>query len=92
MKKARLIKEKDITVAVAELKAHLSKYLKLARSGKEVVITDHKTPVAKILPFHSGLGLISARQPPSRIHRHAALPATGEMDSLSLLMEDRGRR
>jgi prevent-host-death family protein len=40
-------------VNVAELKNQLSKYLRFARSGEEVVIRDRNLPVAKLVPFSS---------------------------------------
>ncbi len=39
------------TAAVSELKARLSKYLNQVKSGEEVLITDHGTPVARLLPI-----------------------------------------
>lgn len=41
------------TVNVAELKNQLSKYLAVAKSGKEVVIRDRNLPVAKLVPFNA---------------------------------------
>ena len=39
------------SVNVAELKNRLSKFLKFARAGEEVVIRDRNLPVAKLIPF-----------------------------------------
>lgn len=39
------------SVNVAELKNRLSKYLRFARGGEEVVIRDRNLPVAKLVPF-----------------------------------------
>jgi prevent-host-death family protein len=39
------------SVNVAELKNRLSKYLRFAQSGEEVVIRDRNLPVAKLVPF-----------------------------------------
>jgi prevent-host-death family protein len=39
------------SVNVAELKDQLSKYLKFAKGGEEVVIRDRNLPVAKLVPF-----------------------------------------
>jgi len=39
------------TVNVAELKNQLSKYLRFAKSGEEVVIRDRSLPIAKLVPF-----------------------------------------
>jgi len=35
------------TASVSELKAHLSKYLRMVRRGGEVQILDHGRPVAR---------------------------------------------
>lgn len=39
------------TVNVAELKDQLSKYLRFAKGGEEVVIRDRNFPIAKLVPF-----------------------------------------
>ena len=39
------------TVNVAKLKNQLSKYLRFAKSGEEVVIRDRNLPIAKLIPF-----------------------------------------
>jgi prevent-host-death family protein len=39
------------SVTVAELKKQLSKYLKFAKQGEEVIIRDRNLPVAKLVPF-----------------------------------------
>lgn len=36
---------------MAELKANLSSYLRRVKAGSEVVITEHGSPVAKIVPL-----------------------------------------
>lgn len=38
-------------VSVRDLKNNLSKYLKLVRQGEPVVVTTHRTPVARLLPI-----------------------------------------
>jgi len=37
-------------VAISELKARLSEYLKAVRAGEEVIVTDRGLPVARIAP------------------------------------------
>jgi prevent-host-death family protein len=37
-------------VGIAELKAHLSAYVRAAQKGKEVVIKDRNTEVARLVP------------------------------------------
>ena len=39
------------SVQIAELKNHLSAYLRKVRTGEEVVICDRKTPIAQIVPL-----------------------------------------
>jgi prevent-host-death family protein len=39
------------SVTVAQLKNQLSKYLKFAKQGEEVIIRDRNLPVAKLVPF-----------------------------------------
>lgn len=41
------------SVNVAELKNRLSKYLRFAKRGEEIVIRDRNLPVAKLVPFIS---------------------------------------
>jgi len=38
-------------VGIAELKAHLSAYVRAAQKGKEVIIKDRETEIAKIVPI-----------------------------------------
>ena len=40
-------------VAVTELRAHLGRWIDLAREGDDVVITDRGTPVARIIGIAS---------------------------------------
>jgi prevent-host-death family protein len=42
------------TAAVAELKAQLSRYLSRVKSGEEILVTERGTPVARLVPVHSG--------------------------------------
>jgi prevent-host-death family protein len=36
---------------IAELKAHLSKYLAQVRTGDTVIVCDRRTPIARIVPY-----------------------------------------
>jgi prevent-host-death family protein len=38
-------------VGIAEFKTHLSEYVRAAQKGKEIVIKDRDTPVAKLVPI-----------------------------------------
>ncbi|MBI3456462.1 MAG: type II toxin-antitoxin system prevent-host-death family antitoxin [Candidatus Rokubacteria bacterium] len=42
------------TTGIADLKAHLSRYLDQVKSGQEVVITERGLPIAKLVPLHTG--------------------------------------
>jgi prevent-host-death family protein len=44
------------SVNVAELKNRLSKYLRFAKAGEEIVIRDRNLPVAKLGPFSTEEG------------------------------------
>ena len=39
------------TINVAELKAHLSQYLRKAQNGERIVVTDRQTPIAELVPL-----------------------------------------
>ena len=38
-------------VQIAELKAHLSKYLAQVRTGDTVIVCDRHTPIARLVPY-----------------------------------------
>lgn len=38
------------SINVSELKAHLSRYLRMAARGQRIVVTDRDDPVAQIVP------------------------------------------
>lgn len=39
------------TINVAELKAHLSQYLRRAQNGEHIVVRDRETPIAELVPL-----------------------------------------
>lgn len=39
------------TINVAELKAHLSEYLRRARRGERIVVRDRKVPIVELVPI-----------------------------------------
>jgi prevent-host-death family protein len=43
-------------VSIRELKSRLSHYLRLARKGESVVITDRGVPIGRIVPMGQDLG------------------------------------
>jgi prevent-host-death family protein len=50
------------SAGVAELKARLASYLKLVKSGSEIVITDRGIPVAKLVPIDAARKRETRRQ------------------------------
>ncbi|MGH7858776.1 MAG: type II toxin-antitoxin system Phd/YefM family antitoxin [Candidatus Binatia bacterium] len=42
------------TAPVARLKAELSRYLRLVKSGEEVLVTERRVPVARLVPIEPG--------------------------------------
>lgn len=38
-------------IGIAELKAHLSEYVRAAQKGEEITIKDRQTPIAKLVPI-----------------------------------------
>ena len=42
------------TAAVARLKAELSRYLRLVKSGEEILVTERRVPVARLVPIDAG--------------------------------------
>lgn len=79
------------TVGIADLKAHLSEYLRAVRRGRTLTVLDRKSPIARLVPVEAGplevrrasRRTVDLAQPP---------PTTPATDSLALLLEDRARR
>lgn len=42
------------SINVSQLKAHLSRYLRMAARGTRIVVTDRDDPIAQIVPPDSG--------------------------------------
>lgn len=91
-----------ILVGIAQLKAHLSEYVRRAQAGDTVEVRDRDRPVARLVPVPAAsLGLtirpavadwaavtasLRAAQPVSAA---ADLPACATTDSVAWLLEDR---
>lgn len=63
------------SVQIARLKAGLSAYLRTVRKGRELVVMDRRTPVARILPYVEG---------PHRLERRPPLEGAATLDALDL--------
>ena len=84
------VQKKD--VGVAELKARLSEHLRAVRRGHTVVVTDHDTPIARLVPYDGNGETLSTRKP-ARLLRDVAIPRPGPgekgTDIVALLLADR---
>jgi prevent-host-death family protein len=85
-----------VSVNIAKLKAELSKYIKIAESGEEVIITDHSVPKVKLVVVEEGprpkLVIRKATNPHldfSTLIRPDPIPG---LDVVALLREDRDAR
>jgi len=89
------------SVNVAELKNQLSKYLRFAHGGEEIVIRDRNLPVAKLVPFSAEGGeeellLVAAGQmrlpkTPVNVDELLKIPTgkVGEGEGVRALLDDR---
>lgn len=86
------------SINIAELKAKLSKYLRLVKSGEEIIILDHKMPVAKISSINrdeeNALDTIKAKDSFSLLASLKVEPLSEKpkIDILTLLQDERGSR
>ena len=82
------------TVNVAKLKAELSKYIKLAEAGEEVIITDHKVPKVKLVVIDEKpkLQVTEPTRPFSDLKPLKLSKSMTEVDVVALIREDRDNR
>jgi prevent-host-death family protein len=82
------------SVSVATLKSNLSRYLAAARRGKEIVVTSHRHPIARIVPAEKALTddlkIIPAKSPVSSLKKIKGIKLS--FDPVEVLLEDRRRR
>lgn len=82
-------------IHIADLKAHLSAYLRLVRGGHTLIIADRQTPIAKVVPIHESpkidLGVIEARKPAASILQVKSVTPAKDFDPLDALLEERSR-
>jgi prevent-host-death family protein len=65
-------------VKVAELKAGLSRYLRAAQQGAEIVIKDRDTPIARLLPYKK------KDEPKRRLETRPPTRPLSDLDNLPL--------
>jgi prevent-host-death family protein len=81
------------SVGVATLKSHLSRYLAAVKKSKEIIITSHRHPVARLSPLKktaADLNIIPAKRPVSTLKKIKGLNL--DVDLLADLLADRRRR
>jgi len=89
-------------VSIARLKARLSEYLRRAKAGEAVVVTDRGRPVARLVPLEGGAALegrLAELERAGLVRRPAApldlavldaeRPADPESRSLEAVLEER---
>ncbi len=81
------------SVSVASLKSKLSAYLAAVRKGKEITITSHQHPIARLVPVEkstAGLKIFPARKPVSSVRNLKGVKL--KVDLVADLLADRRRR
>lgn len=82
------------SVSVATLKSKLSQYLEAVKKGKEIIVTSHQHPIARLVPLEkapsSDLVVMSAAKPLSSLKKLDGISLT--FDPVDFLLEDRRRR
>jgi prevent-host-death family protein len=79
-------------VRIAELKSHLSAYLRAVRGGQTIAVLDRETPVAHIVPVRDRAKLtIRKRSPGAPAPNRVPLPKPLQidLDVVDLLLEER---
>jgi prevent-host-death family protein len=81
-------------VKIAELKDHLSRYLREVERGAEVEVTDRERPIARIVPVNreDAVVLLPPKRPFSSLARKRFRPAGWRVSSTELLQEERRQR
>lgn len=84
-----------LRVKIAELKDHLSAHLRAVEKGAKVEVMDRNRPIARIVPMPTNprpFGMVCATRPFAEI-RDKTYPSAGwPVDSVKLLLEERGTR
>lgn len=82
-------------VKIADLKDHLSEYLRAVEGGAEVTVTDRSRPIARISPIPASATPIRLMPPTvdfATVRDRARLPADWPVDSSRMLHEERSDR
>ena len=92
-------RSKIINLSVSRLKVHIAKYLRLVRAGSEIIVTDHKLPIARVIPLReepdlnpTGWSVTPPSAPFRTLLERSPLPPQSKANSLKYLLEDRAKR
>jgi prevent-host-death family protein len=83
------------SVKIAGLKNALSQHLRSVERGETIEVTDRARPIARIVPVPADeppVEIIPPRRPFTSLRRRRYRPAQWDVDSLELLLAERGRR
>jgi prevent-host-death family protein len=78
-------------VRIAELKSHLSEYLRAVRGGQTIAVLDRETPIAHIIPIRDRTLKIRKPSPGTPPLNRIPLPKPLKfsIDIVDLLLEER---
>jgi prevent-host-death family protein len=80
-------------VRIAELKSHLSEYLRKVRSGRSLTVLDRDTPIARIVPYEENGASLKVKAPVPGAPRPGRVPLPPPLrvrvDIVKLLMQER---
>jgi prevent-host-death family protein len=79
-------------VGIADLKAHLSQYLRKVRGGRTLTVLDRDTPIAQIIPYDASTPLEVRRATRKVSGLPLPQPCPTPTDSVSILLQDRAWR
>jgi prevent-host-death family protein len=80
---------------IADLKAHLSKYLAQVRRGETVVVCDRHTPIARLVPYTEAEDALVVREPTistADLKALAGVKLKRSIDVVRLLRDSRDQR
>jgi prevent-host-death family protein len=82
-------------VKIADLKNQLSQHLRAVEQGAEIEVTDRRRPIVRLVPVRaaeSQVRIIPARRPFADVRNRRYPRVRWRIDSLQLLLEERGKR
>lgn len=86
---------KTLQVSVSSLKARLSEYLRLVRKGTQLIVVDHRHPVARVAPLEEKEIDFDSTKPTEQTALRGFFPSRKvrrSFSSLDILLEDRKKR